>query len=73
MKWKSIETVDYQRPVWLRAPGVGPVLMQWSFGRHCWTGSGIDSREHENTNRVAGATAAGSAPFARKFDPSGSI
>jgi hypothetical protein len=38
MKWKSIETVDYQRPVWLRAPGVGPVLMQWSFGRHCWTG-----------------------------------
>jgi hypothetical protein len=38
MDWKPIESVNHHKPVWLRALGVGPVLMQWSFGRSQWTG-----------------------------------
>ena len=38
MNWQPYSTVDWNKPVWLRAPGVDPVLMRWSHGRHQWTG-----------------------------------
>lgn len=36
--WQAYTTVPRDRPVWLKAPGVSPIVMQWDAGRRKFVG-----------------------------------